>query len=204
MRKWDFFRNRTHSRLEFNIHIYIKRDSITIGIRFFFCIFLSLRLLDQLWVNATWIWAKLSCFSSFATVSQWLSHCPLAPLWISTTSGKRGWRRCADRFWVNSGWPVRLRQRGRPRYPFRFWPFITAPRSSSRSWEETGSRVADRIAQRLSTTPKRFTSSTWSMFHLKTVSFLSILSLYIMIEWLYLSCKLWMCQQVVKNLDIFR
>lgn len=108
-----------------------------------------------------WIWAKHFCFSSSATVWQWFCRYPLAPLWTLTTSRRREWRRSGDRSSVNSGSPARLKQQVRVKYRFRFWPFITAPRSWLRSWEGTDSKVVDRITRRLSTMPKRFTSSTW-------------------------------------------
>lgn len=150
-----------------------KGDSIQIGN------FLPLSLdTPRLWVDSEiWIWEMRFCFSSFQIVWQWLCRYPRAPLWTLATSRKREWRRSGDRFSVNCGWPVRLKQQVQVRYRFRSWPFTTAPRSSLRSWEENAIRVVDRITRRLTTMPKRFTSSTWSMVRRKTVSVLFLIIL---------------------------
>lgn len=116
------------------------------------------------------IWARLYCSSSSSTARLWAHPSRLVPPWTSTMWKGRGSRRYEVRFWANSDWQV-LRTPSDPvKSPIRSKRCTTVPRSYWRSSGGIGSRLAVRTTQRQSTTPKRYTNSTWSTDHRKAVS----------------------------------
>lgn len=121
------------------------------------------------------IWVRRYCLSSSSIAQLWAHPCQLVPPWILTTWKGRGSKRYEVKSWANSDWQVPHTPSDRVKSLIKSKRCITAPRSYWRSLGGIGSRVAVRTTQRQSTTPKRYTNSTWSTDRQKAVSTIILL-----------------------------
>lgn len=122
------------------------------------------------------IWVRLYCLSSSSIAQLWVHPCQHVPPWILTMWKERGSRRYEVKFWANSDWQAPHTPWDRVKSPIKSKHCITAPRSYWRSLGGIDSRVAVRTTQRQSTTPKRYTNSTWSTGRQKAVSIIILLA----------------------------